>query len=216
MNKTLIASLIPILLTQSVNGATTIHQYGGTINTITSNVGGILGLISISDSVSGYFTFDPDGRISGDRYRAIIAISIGTREININSNYNYIRAQDNISVFGLGVVDSFGHGFDSIGPTSNLSPLYVYELVVEFFDTSASVYDGATPLPVDLNLSVYNVARWRIKGSDLATRTQNFQVSGVITSVSVPEPTTFLMLALGTAGMLTARRRTKGESGPRE
>jgi hypothetical protein len=132
--------------------------------------------------------------------------------LKIDSNQNYIRAENNIlgsSVSsGFGSIDRFSHGFDSSGPTLLLSPLYVYALRVEFIDTSASVFDGNEILPVNLNLEDFDVARWSLQGSDLATRSKDYRINGTITTVTIPEPRTVCMISV-MLGLCVLRRSRK-------
>jgi hypothetical protein len=123
-----------------------------------------------------------------DRYRATIAVNLPTQSLVVPSDYNYIRARNNQSIGGEAVVDEFSHGFDSVGPTTWLDPFYVYALTVRFRDTDANEFDGSPPLPVDLNNFDWESAEWSLSGADLATRRMRFSVSGNITAILVPEP----------------------------
>lgn len=209
-----LAFLLQAVSALSCSAALTVHSYSGLISDVSLNENGILGAIQLGDAVSGYFTFDPDANAGGDAYDVTIAISIGSRDIVIESTLNFIRAQNDISVSGLGIVDRFRHGFDSNGPTTILDPLYVYYLSVEFIDTSATVFDGTQELPVDLNLTDYDVARWSLGGADLATRTDDFRVTGTISSVSIPEPGVSSLLAVGGLAMLIRNKRGRSTACP--
>jgi hypothetical protein len=203
---------LTLALAISAMGAVTTFRYEGVVDEVDYYTGGLLGSVSVGDSVSGFFTFDPDKWRYGDAYSALIAISIGSSVIEIDSNQNYIRAENNIlgsSVSsGFGSIDRFSHGFDSSGPTLLLSLLYVYALRVEFIDTSASVFDGNEILPVNLNLEDFDVARWSLQGSDLATRSKDYRINGTITTVTIPEPRTVCMISV-MLGLCVLRRSRK-------
>jgi len=212
MKEITLAILLQAVSALFCDAALTVHSYSGLISDVSMNENGILGAIQSGDAISGYFTFDPDANVGGDAYNVAIAISIGSRDIVIASTLNFIRAQNDISVSGLGIVDRFRHGFDSNGPTTILDPLYVYYLSVEFIDTSATVFDGTQELPVDLNLTDYDVARWSLGGADLATRTNDFRVTGTISSVSIPEPGAISLLIIGALPVMRRNKRTRRRS----
>ncbi|QDT75375.1 hypothetical protein [Lacipirellula limnantheis] len=173
------------------SGATTTTYFKGTIDQIASNDGMILGDLQIAQEVTGFFTFNdaPSEKLGTDRYRATIAINLSTRSLVVPSDYNYIRARNNQSIGGGVLIDEFSHGFDSIGPTTWLDPFYVYALSVRFRDTDANEFDSSPQLPVDLSDFDWESAEWSLSGADLATRRMRFGVSGSITAILVPEPT---------------------------
>jgi hypothetical protein len=204
--KILLSALFAFASASVSTGAVVTYSFTGVIDSIGSNNNGILGSISPGNTVSGSLSFDPLMAGGGSATDRVLSFAIGSRDISISSTLNFVRAQNDVSVFGLGIVDRFRYGFDSNGPTTSLEPLYLYQLDVEFIDTSASLYDGSQTLDVDLNLTDYDVVRFFMRGSDLATRTNDFQVRGTITSVSVPEVsvTAFLMVT----PFVVLRRRT--------
>ena len=203
---------VNILATCSFSSAAVVsYSFTGVVGTVNMNDNAILGVLNSGDTVSGSFSYDlllPSGGTAADR---MIAISIGSRDISISSTLNFVRTQNNVSVSGLGIVDRFRFAFDSSGPTTFLDPLYLYQLDIEFIDTSALIYDGTQTLDVDLILEDYDVVRFFIRGADLATRTDDFSVNGTLTSVAVPEPSSAAFL-LG-ASLIILRRKRKSEQG---
>jgi len=187
----LLCLLVGIAAVELADGATTTTYFKGTIDQIAFNDGMILGNLQIGQEVTGYFTFNdaPSEKLGTDRYRATIAVSLPTQSLVVPSDYNYIRAHNNQPIGGGAVVDEFSHGFDSVGPTTWLDPFYVYALTVRFRDTDANEFNSPPPLPVDLSNFDWENAEWSLSGADLATRRMRFSVSGSITAILVPEPT---------------------------
>lgn len=172
------------------DGATTTTYFKGTIDQIASNDGMILGDLQVGQEITGFFTFNdaPSEKLGTDRYRATIAITLPTQSLVVPSDYNYIRARNNQPIGGGVLTDEFSHGFDSIGPTTWLDPFYVHALSVRFRDTDASEFDSSPQLPVDLSDFDWESAEWSLSGTDLATQRTRFSVSGSITAILVPEP----------------------------
>ena len=213
--KILSIAVIILATFSSSSAAVVSYSFTGVVGAVDMNDNAILGVLTSGDTVSGSFSYDPllpGGGTAADR---MIAISIGSRDISISSTLNFVRTQNNVSVSGLGIVDRFRFGFDSSGPTTFLDPLYLYQLDIEFIDTSALIYDGSQTLDVDLNLEDYDVVRFFIRGADLATRTDDFSVSGTLTSVSVPEPSIAAFL-LGTSIIILRRKRQSEQGGDRD
>lgn len=204
--KILFTTLAALALSLFSSGAVVTYTFTGVIGAVEMNDNGILGDINPGDLVSGSFSFDPMVANGGSAADRTLTFMIGSRDISMATTLNFVRTQNDVSVFGLGIVDRFRYGFDSNGPTTSLDPLYLYQLNVEFIDTSASVYDGSQTLDVDLNLTDYDVVRFFMSGADIATRTDDFRVSGTLTSVSVPEPSIPALL-LGAAFMVLGRKR---------
>jgi len=196
-----IALPIAIFVIAPAEAATTVYSYQGFIDQITANKNQILGSIQLDDTVTGYFT-------SGPGADAAIAISIGGTDFRLAaSGLNYVRAQNDVSILGYGTVDRFSHGFDSNGPTTDIDPYYIYALTVELIDTSATVFDGSEILPVNLDLADFDVARWTFQGTDLATRKNDFRVSGIVTKIAVPEPSATVFILCAVAFTLLRHRR---------
>ena len=204
--KMLSSLLLVFAASPACQGALVTYGFSGVVGAVGMNRDNILGVLGPGDGVSGSFSFDPSAAGGGGASDRTVVLSIGSREISISSTLNFVRTQNDIQVSGLGTVDRFRFAFDSNGPTTSLDPLYVYQLDIEFIDTSASVYDGSQTLDVPLNLSDYDVVRFFLRGSDLATRTADFRVGGVINGLSVPEPSAGLLSALGGIGLLRRRR----------
>jgi hypothetical protein len=202
--KTLFATLVTLATASFSNGAVVIYSFTGLIGAGAINENDILG--EPGDAVSGSFSFDPLAVGGGTAADRTLNFMIGSRNINISSTLNFVRTENNVSVSGLGIVDRFRYGFDPNKPTTFLDPLYLSQIDVEFIDTSASIYDGSQTLDVHLNLTDYDVVRFFIRGSDLATRTVDFQARGTITSVSVPEMSTGMLL-LGMPIVIFRRNR---------
>lgn len=200
------SSILLLAACSICHGALATYDFSGMIDTVERNDADILGQISSGDPVSGFFQFDPLAPGGGSASDRTVTLSIGSREISISSTLNFIRTQNDVSMAGLGIVDRFRFGFDSNGPTTSLDPLYVYQLNIEFIDTTASVYDGSQTLDVPLNLDDYDVVRFYLRGSDIDTRTTDFRVRGTINGLSVPEPSAVFLSALGSVALLRRRR----------
>ena len=204
--KILFTILAALVLSPLGSGAVVTYSFIGVIGAVEMNDNGILGVINPGDIVSGSFSYDPLLANGGSAADRTLAFKIGSRDISMSTTLNFVRAQNDVSVSGLGVVDRFSYGFDSNGPTTSLAPFYLYQLDIEFIDTSASIYDGSQTLDVDLNLTDYNVVRFFMRGADIATRTDDFRVRGTLTSVSVPEPS-IVVLLLGAPFIILRRKR---------
>jgi hypothetical protein len=192
--KILLTTVVALAFAPFSKGAVVTYSFTGVIGAVEMNDNGILGAINTGDTVSGSFSFDPLVANGGSAADRVLKFMIGSRDISMSTTLNFVRTQNNVSLFGLGVVDRFRYGFDSNGPTTSLDPLYLYQLDIEFIDTSASVYDGSQTLDVDLNLTDYDEVRFFMRGADIDTRTDDFRVSGTLTSVSVPEPSLIVLL----------------------
>jgi hypothetical protein len=215
MKSKFLCCALAALIVGEAAGETYVTRFVGTIDRIQANDGAILGDLQLGQMVSGYFTFDdsPAAKLGSDRYAAKFAISLPTVMLVVPSNYNYIRANNNISRAGIGVVDLFSHAFDSVGPMTGPDPYYLSFFTAQFIDTDATVFNGTPSLPVLPRNGQYEIATWSLGGTDLATRRQQFSVSGTITAI-VPEPATMGWAAsLAALGMLCGGRRLKRPSG---
>ena len=172
-----------ILLCQAAAalGEVTKTFFLGVITNISDGSSAALGSIAIGQTVSGYFTFsdDPTNHIGEDQYRATTAISLPEVNFIIDAETTYIRVRDNRDQDLDGIVDYFGHGYDSIGPLPETAPYYIYELDMEFFDRSAQLFTTNPALPYVPRVSDFDDCTWSLFGKRTDTD-QPFYVSGKI------------------------------------
>lgn len=153
----------------------------GVVTNVADGSSAALGSIAIGQTISGYFTYsdDPTNHIGEDQYRATTAISLPGVNFIIDAETTYIRVRDNRDQDSYGVVDYFGHGYDSIGPLPETAPYYIYELDVEFFDRSALLFTTEPSLPYVPKVSDFDDCTWSLFGKRTDTD-QPFSVSGKI------------------------------------
>ena len=120
--KILFIALAALALAPFSSGAVVTYSFTGVIGAVEMNENGILGAINPGDSVSGSFSFDPLIANGGSAADRTLTFMIGSRDISMSTTLNFLRTQNDVSVFGLGVVDRFRYGFDSNGPTTSLIP----------------------------------------------------------------------------------------------
>jgi len=207
--------LLSIAFTFSLQAGVISYNFTGVIDSISENSNPAFSGISIGDNISGFFEFDAGQPLSSSTYGlSKISISIGTNTVTLDYNI-FIRGQNNFDHYAHGIIDQFTYGFDSAGATAELAPLYVYGLGTRFIDTSASIFTGSSDpsLPVELNLTDYDIHTWNFRGSDIDTRTQDFNLSGTITSVAVPEQTSALILGILALPIAVILRRRAKKAG---
>ena len=165
-------------LAPSACGGTITNSFLGTVTNASADTPAALAGVSTGQMVTGYFTFsdDPTNHLGGDRYRATTSLSLGNLDFAIDADTTYIRVRDGGSP---GTPDFFTHGFDSIGPLPEMLPYYVYELGVEFTDSSGTLFASPPALPYSPVVSNFHVARWRISGTRVDTGA-GFSISGRI------------------------------------
>lgn len=205
---------ITLVLASSMYASVTSFNFTGVVDTISENLNPAFSSVKIGDTISGYFEFDADLPLSSSTYEfSKISITIGGNTITLD-HHIYIRGQNNYDQNSHGIVDRFTYGFDSAGATTELDPLYVYLLGTQFIDTSASIFPGASDpsLPVDLNLTDYDIHTWNFRGSDIDTRTQDFNFSGTITSIALPEPNSALLFGLFFLHLALLKRRRANQT----
>jgi hypothetical protein len=200
----------------SLQASVTSYNFAGVIDAISENSNPAFSGVTVGDNISGFFEFDADLPLSSSTYGfSKISITIGGNTITLD-HHIYIRGENNYDHYAHGTVDQFTYDFDSAGATTELDPLYVYLLRTSFIDTSASIYAGlADPtLPLELNLTDYDINTWNFRGSDIDTRTQDFNFSGTITSIAVPEPNSALILGIIALPLaFISNRRRANQSG---
>lgn len=170
--------LTSLALAPSAGAGTITNSFVGTVTNASASTPAAMAGVSTGQIVTGYFTFsdDPANHLGGDRYRATTSLSLGNLEFAIDADTTYIRVRDGGSP---GTPDFFTHGFDSIGPLPETLPYYVYELGVEFTDSSGALFAAPPALPYSPAVSNFNVARWRISGTRVDTDA-GFSFSGRI------------------------------------
>lgn len=166
------------------------YHFEGTIDDISSNTGNILGSITTGERINGYIAFDLDGEIGSDRFPGKFYIKIGDIETTLTSDFFFVRAKNNDDHDRYGIVDSFRHGFDPGSYSSLAGPLKPSLTIVEFIDSSHAVFSNTDNLefPIEISLDDFDITKWVFWGTDLASETNDFHVSGTIDTVSIEYP----------------------------
>jgi hypothetical protein len=212
INRAIYSAIILAAIAGRAAAATSFTHFTGVIDQILLNDSQMLGALNIGDPIGGHFTFDDDPAASfgNDRFAAEVGLALPTQIFNIVSNFNYIRARNNVSNLEFGVVDEFHHAYDSAGPVSPQGPFVVSAITIRFLDADATMFNGPQTFPIALNMDDIERATWSISGSSAANPNQRFSINGTVTAIVIPEPQPLLPVAAATIVLLGNRRRARG------
>ena len=197
--------------------------FSGEISSITNDVGATstfgTGTFKTGDTVSASFSFDPTASPTyNQNHEAIYDAVITSYNATTSGGYSASATTGQITMYdnyGSPEYDRIRAGMFQESPyTLTGAPvdnLLLLDFVVSLQDPNQTAFNGIG-LPSTLDLSKFDLnARYsamQFVFANSKTDGDSFRlVTAQITSVSVPEPTTLLLLAFGLIGVAGARKR---------
>ena len=177
-------------------------EFEGYIDNIVKNENNVIEGVYLNQPFTGWFNYStdvqdlaPSNPLSGLYYQdASIVVNLGDQTYPYLDGFiNFTITNDNDGDKFFYVVDGgYGdYGFTWFG--------------LELTDSTGTVF-ATDDLPVSLNIDDFDSAFFRMAGDEIAT-SDYFRIEGQITNIQyIPEPTSFVLLALGGVALRIKRR----------